>query len=102
MSAKSSPSVAVRSNVSSGLKEALHSFYRIRGRDRADIALTKLTDQMALSTLPEIATLRRTLIKWRTEIRTEGFNNKAKVVKRRAYGYRSFENYRLRLLSACA
>ena len=63
--------------------------------------------------LPELKTLRRTLMRWRTEIlayfatgltngRTEGFNNKAKVVKRRAYGYRSFRNYRLRLLNACA
>jgi len=32
----------------------------------------------------------------------EGFNNKAKVMKRRAYGYGSFENHRLRLLKACA
>ena len=36
-----------------------------------------------------------------TNGRTEGFNNKAKLVKRRAYGYRSFRNYRLRLLNAC-
>jgi transposase len=72
-----------------------------------------MTDEMALSALPEIQTLRRTLMRWRNEIlayfpsrltngRTEGFNNKAKVVKRRAYGYKSFRNYRLRLLSACA
>ncbi len=32
----------------------------------------------------------------------KGFNLKAKLVKRRAYGYRSFRNYRLRLLNACA
>jgi transposase len=37
-----------------------------------------------------------------TNARTEGFNNKAKLVKKRAYGYRSFRNYRLRLLNACA
>jgi len=54
-----------------------------------------MTDAMALSPLPEIRTLRRTLMRWRTEIlayfssgltngMTEGFNNKAKVVKRRA------------------
>lgn len=94
-------------------KEALHSLYRIRGIGRADAALTALTDRMAASTLPEIRTLRRTLLHWRREVlayfesgltngRTEGFNNKAKVVKRRAYGYRSFRNYRLRLLNACA
>lgn len=68
---------------------------------------------MAASSLPEIQTLRRTLLRWRREVlayffaritngRTEGFNNKAKLVKRRAYGYRSFTNYRLRLLNACA
>jgi transposase len=94
-------------------KEALHGFYRIRGQRRAEYAFTALTDRFALSTLPEIQTLRRTLLKWRREIlayfatrltngRTEGFNNKAKLVKRRAYGYRSFRNYRLRLLNACA
>ncbi len=37
-----------------------------------------------------------------TNARTEGFNGKAKLVIRRAYGYKSFRNYRLRLLSACA
>jgi hypothetical protein len=31
-----------------------------------------------------------------------GFNGKAKLVIRRAYGYKSFRNYRLRLLSCCA
>jgi transposase len=76
-------------------------------------AFTRLTDRLAFSQLPELKTLRRTLMKWRPEIltcfatgltngRTEGLNNKAKLVKRRAYGYRSFANYRLRLLNACA
>lgn len=94
-------------------KEALHSLYRIRGRDRAKLALTTLTDSLASSPLPELQTFRRTLVRWRREIlayfgtgltngRTEGFNNKAKLVKKRAYGYRSFRNYRLRLLNACA
>jgi len=94
-------------------KEAMHSLYRIRGRDRARLALTALTDSLAASPLPELQTFRRTLLRWRREIlayfgtgltngRTEGFNNKAKLVKKRAYGYRSFQNYRLRLLNACA
>ena len=63
-----------------------------------------MTDEMSFSHLKEIQTLRRTLLKWREEIlnyfttrltnaRTEGFNNKAKVVKRRAYGYKSFETH---------
>jgi transposase len=94
-------------------KEALHTLYRTRGHGRAKRALTVLTDRLAAASLPELQTLRRTLMRWRREIlayfatgltngRTEGFNNKAKVVKRRAYGYRSFKNYRLRLLNACA
>lgn len=94
-------------------KERLHIFYRTRGYYRAHLALRKICDEMALSWLPEIKTLRRTLLKWREEIlnyfltgltngRTEGYNNLAKLVQRRAFGYKNFRNYRLRLLSACA
>jgi len=93
-------------------KEALHSFYRTKGVRRASLALTRLTDALAKSKLPELKRFRRTLKSWRVEIlayfenrltnaRTEGFNNVAKLVQKRAYGYRSFENYRLRLLNAC-
>lgn len=92
-------------------KEVLHRFYRTRGFTRANHALTLITDQMAGSQLKEIKTLRSTLIKWRAEIlayfetgltngRTEGYNNLAKLVQKRAFGYKSFPNYRLRLLSA--
>ena len=91
-------------------KEAIHKFYRIRGFNKAARALIRLTDQMALSTLDEIKTLRRTLVSWRNEIlnyfvnrttnaRTEGYNNLAKLLQKRAFGFRSFFNYRLRLLS---
>lgn len=94
-------------------KERLHAFYRIRGYKKAQRAFTVMTDAMAHSDLSEIKKLRKTLLKWRVEVlnyfqtrltnaRTEGFNNKAKVVKRRGYGYKSFKNYRLRLLHACA
>lgn len=93
-------------------KEKLHAFYRIHGFERAKRAFIHITDQMALSKLPEIQSLRRTLMRWRNEIlnyfkfrltnaRTEGYNNVAKVIKRRSYGFRNFQNYRLRLLNAC-
>ena len=49
-------------------KEALHGFYRIRGYARAKRALTKLCDRLALSDVPELRTLRATLIRWRTEV----------------------------------
>lgn len=94
-------------------KEAMHGFYRINGYEAARRALIRMTDRMAESKLPEIKTLRRTLMKWREEVlnyfknritnaRTEGFNNVAKLVQKRAYGVKSFKMYRLRYLNACA
>jgi transposase len=94
-------------------KEALHALYRTRGLPRASRALDNLLARCSASELPELKTLHRTLSRWRQEILayfetgltngiTEGFNLKAKLVKRRAFGYRSFRNYRLRLLNACA
>ncbi len=93
-------------------REAMFNFYRTKGLDRASRSLTKLTDHLASSKIKAIRRLRRTLMSWRVEIlnyfktgltnaRTEGFNNVAKLVQKRAYGYKSFENYRLRLLNAC-
>jgi transposase len=94
-------------------KEALSSFYRVRSFEQAARMLTLLTDRLARSSVPELQTFRSTLMRWRNEVlayfrtrstngMTEGFNGKAKLLKRRAYGYRSFTNYRLRLLNACA
>lgn len=91
-------------------KEGLHQFYRTKGFSRASKALTKLTDRMAYSILPEIKKLRKTLMKWRQEIlnyfksgltnaRTEGYNRLAKGEQYSSFGIRSFKNYRLRLLN---
>jgi transposase len=93
-------------------KERLAGFYRIRGHKRAEKALRKMLDEMAHSRLKAVKRLRKTLLKWKNEIlnyfktrltnaRVEGFNNVAKTVKKRGYGFRSFENYRLRVLNAC-
>ena len=92
-------------------KEAMHRLYRCKGYARAKSSLINLLDQMASSKVSEIKTLRRTLLRWSEQIlnyfknritnaRTEGFNNVAKLVQKRAFGYRNFGNYRLRLLYA--
>ena len=58
-------------------------------------------------------TLGKTLESWGEEIVrmwrftksngiTEGFHNKMELIKRRAYGFRNFENYRLRVRALCA
>lgn len=94
-------------------KEALHRMYRCRGYNKAKLVLYKMIDEMSASKLPEIQTLRRTLMKWSREIllyfetritnaRTEAFNNSAKLIQRKAYGFKSFKNYRLRVLIACS
>lgn len=94
-------------------KEEIHRLYRNTSYNRARESMIKLIDRMGSSRLPEVQTLRKTLRSWFNEIlnyfkwrltnaRVEGYNNVAKLIKKRAYGYRSFENYRLRLLNACA
>lgn len=93
-------------------KESLHRLYRTKGIDKARKAFSRLLDAMAASKLDEIKTLRATLVSWRSEVlayfvygytnaRVEGFNNVAKTIIKRGYGYRSFKNYRLRVLRAC-
>ena len=94
-------------------KERLSNFYRIKGIKQAKRVFIKILDDMALSKIPEIKTLRKTLLKWKDEIlrffetgltnaRVEGFNRKCKLIQRKAYGFRSFENYRLRALYNCS
>jgi len=93
-------------------KEKMHALYRCKGIDRARLALHNLLKSLKDTRIKELKTLRRTLWRWSQEIlnhfttgltngRTEGFNNIAKLVKKRAFGYRNFENYRRRLLCAC-
>lgn len=93
-------------------KEKIYEFYRIKGFSRANVAFNKLMDEMSKSALEEIQKLLRTFKRWRHEIVryfedgytnafTERMNGTGKLVQRRAFGYKSFRNYRLRTLSAC-
>lgn len=93
-------------------KEGIHNLYRIKGYSRAKVALDQLCFDALFSTEPEIQRLGRTLQNWSKEIlnyfahgltnaRVEGFNNKASLVRRQAYGYRNLNNLRLKLLSVC-
>lgn len=64
------------------------------------------------SPFEHLKTLGNTLYRWREEIVrmwrftknngiTEGFHRKMKLIQRRAYGFRNFENYRLRVRVLC-
>jgi transposase len=62
--------------------------------------------------LPQLVQLGQTLASWSQEIVamwrftknngiTEGFHNKMELINRQAYGFRNFENYRLRVKVLC-
>lgn len=92
--------------------QALHRFYGIKKPSAARKALEKIIHRASQSLIKPIKTLSKTLTKWKefilnyfttklTNGKTEGFNNLAKLLQRRAFGFKNFENYRLRLLNAC-
>ncbi len=94
-------------------RERLQTIYRTRSPQYAKKSYDNLVRDLSMQNDSVFKRLSQTLLEWQTEIlnyfksrltnaRAEGFNNKAKLIKRRAYGYKSFKNYRLRLLSACA
>jgi transposase len=87
---------------------------RLAYRKRAEAAMNNLLADLEPlgEKIPELKTLAFTLTHWRHEIlnyfdshltnaMTEGFNNKIKLIKRMAYGYRNQNFYFLRLLKAC-
>lgn len=68
--------------------------------------------QLVLSPFAPLKTLGKTLGSWKEEIVrmfrfsrsngiTEGGHRKMKLIQRRAYGFRNFENYRLRGRALC-
>ncbi len=91
--------------------EALHTVYRCRGLGKARRSLNALIKWLETKKLKPLQRLRNTLKKWSEEIlryfstritnaRTEAFNNNSKLVQKRAYGFKSFANYRLKVLNA--
>jgi transposase len=74
--------------------------------------LLSLISILRESGLEAALTLAKTLSDWTEEIVrmwrftrnnavTEGFHRKMKLIQRRAYGFRPFENYRLRVIAQC-
>lgn len=94
------------------LKERIYEFYRVKGFARASVAFHRLLNDMVRSSLDEVQRLLRTFKRWKHEIIryfengytngfTERMNGTGKLVQRRAFGYRNFKNYRLRVLTTC-
>jgi transposase len=90
-------------------KESVRDVYLTDDPADATLLLDKTIEGCRLDHVEEIRSLGRTLAKWRAEILnhhttgasngpTEGLNLLVKKVKRAGHGFRSFTNYRLRIL----
>jgi len=90
--------------------QSIPELYEVDEFKLAEEFIDELIRDMAESTFPvEVRSLSKTLKRWRTEIiawhkrritngPTESMNNLAKRIKRVAFGFRSFRNYRVRAL----
>ena len=81
-------------------------------RKRAERALPKLLALIKQLQASPLHRLAKSLTSWLEPVTamwrfsksngvTEGFHNKMEMMSRRAYGFRNFENYRLRVLTHC-
>ena len=110
-----------------GLHPALQGIYEIKERICSLLCLKNqskpacrhnaaqllgLIDTLRTSGLEAARTLAKTLSEWTEELAcmwrfsrnngiTEGFHRKMKLIQRRAYGFRSVSNYRLRVIAQC-
>jgi transposase len=92
------------------VKERLREFYRTRGLPQARAMLEELIEHCRRPTMPaELHKLGRTLQQWFDKIcnyhlarisngPTEALNNLIKRIKRIGFGFRNFDNYRIRAL----
>lgn len=94
-------------------KERFHRFYRLEDGEEAKNELRELIGQAMQSDIRELRDYGRQLMRWDkyilnyfvfkiTNARTEGINNKIKLIKRMSYGFRNFENFRRKVLVCCA
>jgi len=98
-------------------KEHLNGLFRLKTLNQRDCAenIPRLLDAIAelkASAFEAMHTLGATLDEWKEEIVrmwrfsrsngiTEGFHTKMEMISRRAFGFRNFENYRLRVRALC-
>lgn len=93
-------------------QEILRAFGKKESHEKRLGIFAAAMDKMAKSPHPKVRSLRETYFSWKKEIanairtiwsngRTEGFNCKAKLVKREAYGFKNFENFKLKFWYSC-
>lgn len=91
------------------LKEAFFNFMQAESKQQAKKLLSEWVMFAQNSKIPSFFNCAKTMINWSEGILnsfdcpytngyTEGVNNKIKVIKRNAYGYRNFQRFRKRIL----
>jgi transposase len=99
------------------IKEKLCALLRLKTQSKGACrkhasSLLALIETLRQSDLEHACTLAKSLSEWTEEIVrmwrftknngiTEGFHRKMKLIQRRAYGFKSFSNYRLRVIAQC-
>jgi transposase len=94
------------------LKERFRDWYLADSPEQARVRLRRWYRQVERSGILEFVDLARTVRAWEpgllahfdsgaTNGPTEGITNLIKVVKRQGFGYRNFDNFRLRVLYRC-
>ena len=94
------------------LKERFRDWYLAASPEQARARLRRWYVKVERSGIAEFVELARTVRAWEPELLahfgsgatngpTEGITNLIKVVKRQGFGYRNFENFRLRVLYRC-
>jgi len=92
------------------LKEGFRNWYHSGNRQEAELRLRHFEEVIYRGSFSEFKKLMLTIKEWRNEILNyfdyrvtngfvEGKNNRIKVIKRLAYGYRNMENFKLRILA---
>ena len=98
-------------------KQELHNLFMVKHQTRKRCKpyvelLFQYIKMLKESGFGYMKTLGKTIDSWKEEIArmwrftknngiTEGFHRKMKLIQRRAYGFRNFENYRLRVKILC-
>jgi transposase len=98
-------------------KQRLCELLLIRNKNKTALrphiySFLEMIHKLKHTTLEPLKTLGHTLERWQKEIGrmlrfsksngiTEGFHNKMEMISRRAFGFRNFANYRLRVLAHC-
>ena len=98
-------------------KQKLCALLGLKSKKKSELQLIvhdliSMITQLRETTLEPLRTLGETLDRWKEEIGrmlrfsrsngiTEGFHTKMEMLSRRAFGFRNFANYRLRVLAHC-